>query len=438
MLTIIEGARNSGKTFLLSQLENPVFKFPFTGWFERLGLKETCTDGHCLGLGKEIMIHELNKNGYLNSTYMDRGIITALAWGVFQKRITQEEAMNQFDYFIKDGLFQNVKIIYIVGKIICEVIPDFGAGMGAVTVFTTPIKNVLKFLSDGAIWIYEWLKPVAFAILSGMRKLLQYFGFLNIIMGFINMLKMFTSRDYAASTNDFINTAELWDESTYPEVASTEGLVSCTLPNGTVEQLSPQECLDAGGTFEGMDLLSDLADINNQIALHNSGATGQCQEGAECIHLNMEECLIRQEQGYCTWHSLYGDNEIIDCLLPDGSIAQMSPQECLDAGGQILTSDLLNQLLAQQDALMSQLNGLGLGDAVLDENLITSLLYPNADITVEDITEQEGARYGFYGAQTGNVEVRDELDPAPTTQGNNMMMKKGGKIKRKPKKRKNK
>ena len=116
MLTIIEGARNSGKTFLLSQLETPVFKFPFTGWFERLGLKETCTDGHCLGLGKEIMIHELNKNGYLNSTYMDRGIITALAWGVFQKRITQKEAMDQFNYFIKDGLFQNVKIIYVVGK----------------------------------------------------------------------------------------------------------------------------------------------------------------------------------------------------------------------------------------------------------------------------------------------------------------------------------
>ena len=116
MLTIVEGARNSGKTFLLGQVENEVFKFPFTGWFERLDLKETCTDGHCLGLGKEIMIHELNKNGYLKDTYMDRGIITALAWGVFQKRITREQAMEQFNYFIKDGLFDNVRIIYVVGE----------------------------------------------------------------------------------------------------------------------------------------------------------------------------------------------------------------------------------------------------------------------------------------------------------------------------------
>tara|TARA_R110000796_G_scaffold143365_4_gene259851 strand:- start:754 stop:1296 length:543 start_codon:yes stop_codon:yes gene_type:complete len=121
MLTIIEGARNSGKTFLLDQLEQgywskPVFKFPFTSWFERLGLEETCNSGHCLGLGKEIMIHELNKSGFLKDTWMDRGIITALAWGVFQKRITQEQAMNQFNYFIEDGLFKNVRIIYVIGE----------------------------------------------------------------------------------------------------------------------------------------------------------------------------------------------------------------------------------------------------------------------------------------------------------------------------------
>ena len=171
-------------------------------------------------------------------------------------------------------------IVYIVGKIVCEVIPDFGAGMGAVTVFTTPVKNVLKFLSDAAIWLYEFLKPVAYAILSAMRMLLKYFGFLNLIMGFINMLKMFTARDYAASTNDFINTAELWNESTQNETPSSGDLVSCTLPDGSVEMMSAEECEAAGGTFDGMDLLAQYSDISNQILLHNSGVLGECREGA--------------------------------------------------------------------------------------------------------------------------------------------------------------
>ena len=320
-------------------------------------------------------------------------------------------------------------IVYIVGKIVCEVIPDFGAGMGAVTVFTTPVKNVLKFLSDAAIWLYEFLKPVAYAILSAMRMLLKYFGFLNLIMGFINMLKMFTARDYAASTNDFINTAELWNESTQNETPSSGDLVSCTLPDGSVEMMSAEECEAAGGTFDGMDLLAQYSDISNQILLHNSGVLGECREGAQCRHLTYEECLNQPD--YCTWHSLYGDNEIIDCLLPDGSIEQLSPQECLDAGGTILTSDMLQQLLEQQDLLASQLIEMGLGDVMLNENLISSLLNPNPEVTVEDITTNEGVRYGFYGEQFGDVKVNNELDdPIASSQSGNTMMKKGGKIKK--------
>ena len=341
-------------------------------------------------------------------------------------------------------------IIYIVGKIVCEVIPDFGAGMGAVTVFTTPIKNVLKFLSDGAIWLYEWLKPVAYAILAGMRKLLQYFGFLNIIMGFINMLKMFTARDYAASSNDFINTAELWDDTAGEEtVVPGEGLVTCTLPDGTTQLLSPQECIDAGGTFPGMDLLEQYADISNQIQLINDGQSGHCQAGEMCIHLDEEQCNARNEStGDCTWHNLYGD-ELVDCLLPEGHellgnaqddftnfIVQVTASECVELGGTILTSDMLAQLLAEQAALLAQLNGLGLGGTLLNESIISSLLFPNVDVTQEDITQEHGAQYGFYGAQSGNYTIDDSIEYINTNNNNNMM-KKGGKIKTKPK-RKNK
>jgi len=326
-------------------------------------------------------------------------------------------------------------VVYIVGKIVCEVIPDFGAGMGAVTVFTTPIKNVLKFLSDAAIWLYQFLKPVAYAILSAMRMLLKYFAFLNVIMGFINMLKMFTARDYAATSNDFTNTADSWNENTDDETPTAGNLVECTLPDGSVQSMTPEDCEAAGGTYDGMDLLAQYADISNQIVLHNSGVLGECLEGAQCRHLNKEECLLQPD--YCTWSELYDGDEIVDCLLPDGEIEQLSPQECLDAGGTILTSEMLQQLLEQQDLIASELNQMGLGDTMLNESLISSLLNPNPEVTVEDVTKEEGVRYGFYGEQFGSVELKDELDaPIPSNQGNNMM-KKGGKIKSKPK-RKNK
>ena len=115
-LLIVEGPRKSGKSYLISQQEDlPVFKFNFNGNFEHWNFDKNGTDIHWLGLGKEIMLHELNNSGFLPKMIVDRGILTNSVWGVFQKRISEEQAKEDLIKFHKRGLFNNTKILLIDG-----------------------------------------------------------------------------------------------------------------------------------------------------------------------------------------------------------------------------------------------------------------------------------------------------------------------------------
>ena len=281
-------------------------------------------------------------------------------------------------------------IVYIVCKIVCEVIPDFGAGMGAVTVFTTPVKNALKFIGDGALWCYEKVKPICYGILSAMRMLLKWFGFLQIIAGFINMLRMFEHRQQTNAEDSFNKTASDWENSVGGEDQNSAGgggnedtIVECTLPDGSVENMTIQECIAAGGTFPGQDLLSQLNDLNTQIALSTSQDSDITLDG----------------------------DAIVQCLLPDGSIEEMSYDECIAAGGTPLTADQLAALIAERDDLLDTLNGMGLGGASLDEDILSTLLNVHPDVTHQDIVEEEGVVYGF-----GGDIIAGTYSPSPETE----------------------
>jgi len=116
MIILIEGARNSGKTFLVDKLENASkYKFPFPYWFDELNLQNDSRECHNFGLSKEILFHELNRDGFLKHVCLDRGIFTVLVWGVMEERISLDEALNQLKLFINEGLFRNVKVIYVTG-----------------------------------------------------------------------------------------------------------------------------------------------------------------------------------------------------------------------------------------------------------------------------------------------------------------------------------
>ena len=115
-LLLIEGCRRSGKTYLTQKQDTlPVFKFDFNTNFSLWNFEKNNESVHWLGLGKEIMLHELDQSGYLPKMIIDRGILTNTVWGVFQKRITIQEARKDLENFVSRGFFKGCKILLVSG-----------------------------------------------------------------------------------------------------------------------------------------------------------------------------------------------------------------------------------------------------------------------------------------------------------------------------------
>lgn len=119
MITIFEGPRNSGKTFLanrFAQLNScKIFKFEFAEWFNRLELEDESESTHLFALGKEAMLLQLNRDGMLPDFVLDRGFLTVLTWGILSGRITESKANLHLEILAKRGLLENCKIIYVEG-----------------------------------------------------------------------------------------------------------------------------------------------------------------------------------------------------------------------------------------------------------------------------------------------------------------------------------
>jgi hypothetical protein len=119
MLTIFEGARNSGKTYLANRTSQdyniPVYKFEYVKWFEFLGLEDESIEAHALATGKECALLQLNRDGHLKDAISDRGPLTILVWSVLSNRISRNKAIHQLREMSDQGLFDNCKIFYIFG-----------------------------------------------------------------------------------------------------------------------------------------------------------------------------------------------------------------------------------------------------------------------------------------------------------------------------------
>jgi hypothetical protein len=116
-LIIVEGSRKSGKSYLISQQNSlPVFKFDFNSNFSTWDFGKQSTEVHWFGLGKEVMLHELDNSGFLDTMIVDRGILTNSVWGVFQGRVTKKQAEEDLIKFHKRGLFRNTTIILVKGE----------------------------------------------------------------------------------------------------------------------------------------------------------------------------------------------------------------------------------------------------------------------------------------------------------------------------------
>jgi len=117
-LIVIEGNRKSGKSFFTnSQDKFRVFKFDFNGVYKALDLPEEGIKTHAIGFGKELMIHQLNRDGFIvPAVIMDRGVITNSAWGILNGRTTRSSVYKELDYMVENNLFHYTVFIVITGS----------------------------------------------------------------------------------------------------------------------------------------------------------------------------------------------------------------------------------------------------------------------------------------------------------------------------------
>ena len=130
MLYVFEGPRNSGKTFLSNFISEEFkiqrFQFLFAQFFKDLKFPSQSKEAHAFALGKELMIMQIFndlsfKSGGKNIDVIhDRGILTVLAWGIMEGRITEQEMEDQVKMIKEYGLMENIEIIFIEGENVNE------------------------------------------------------------------------------------------------------------------------------------------------------------------------------------------------------------------------------------------------------------------------------------------------------------------------------
>jgi len=121
MVYVFEGARNSGKTYLSKHISDKFrisrFQFDFGNHFNLLDLKSKDNkEAHSFSMGKELMLMQLSKD-LLNAPDFihDRGILTVLAWGLSENRISKDDVIKQIEYIRDNHLLDNITIVYVYG-----------------------------------------------------------------------------------------------------------------------------------------------------------------------------------------------------------------------------------------------------------------------------------------------------------------------------------
>jgi len=121
MIYVFEGPRNSGKTFLSNHIAKKKsierFQFQFADYFKRLGLEsQNSKEAHAFSMGKELMILQLFKDVQFNKCLIhDRGMLTVLAWGLMENRISEQEMVDQVKMLKNFNIMSGATIIFITG-----------------------------------------------------------------------------------------------------------------------------------------------------------------------------------------------------------------------------------------------------------------------------------------------------------------------------------
>jgi thymidylate kinase len=122
-IIMIEGARHSGKTFLIEkffeQNTNPnvhYYKFQFAKYIDELKMRdqETGPGVHYFSIANVLTILELN-NTLLKDKILvfDRCIFSAYVWSIYRERMGQFRLLEEFRKILNSDLFNDVKLLYV-------------------------------------------------------------------------------------------------------------------------------------------------------------------------------------------------------------------------------------------------------------------------------------------------------------------------------------
>lgn len=116
-LTVIEGPRGSGKTYLLNNAGvKKVYKFPFVQFVEKGNMEEGPVT-HAFGYSKEIMLHDLIKKGYIDEhVVMDRGVVSHWVWSLINCRQEKIDIINEILAFKQAGYFEFMNIVFVMSE----------------------------------------------------------------------------------------------------------------------------------------------------------------------------------------------------------------------------------------------------------------------------------------------------------------------------------
>jgi hypothetical protein len=115
MIILVEGARESGKSYLVdSAIQNfdlIKYKFDFPYWISRLELQNTSTI-HYASIFNPISIFEI-ADKIDHNIIMDRSIFSAYVWSSLLKRFDEEYLREEFENILQSSYYRNCKLIYI-------------------------------------------------------------------------------------------------------------------------------------------------------------------------------------------------------------------------------------------------------------------------------------------------------------------------------------
>ena len=123
MLILIEGSRNTGKTYLMDaffkQNTNPrvmYYKFQLSKYVTDLGLidQETGPGVHYFSIANVMTIFELNSTVFKDKILLfDRSIFSAYVWSIYRRRMHTDRLLEEFGKILDSDLYHDVSVIDI-------------------------------------------------------------------------------------------------------------------------------------------------------------------------------------------------------------------------------------------------------------------------------------------------------------------------------------